>query len=57
MLAVDQRSKPTYDWERVVLARAERLASTLASDADEAKRLLRGWAAETARALRVEEAG
>ena len=50
-------SNPTYDWERVVLARAERLASTLASDPDEAKRLLQGWAAETARALRVEDAG
>ena len=35
-------SKPTYDWERVVLARAERLARTLASDRDEAKQLLRG---------------
>lgn len=50
-------SKPTYDWERAVLARAERLARTLAADPDEAKGLLRGWAAETARALRVEDVG
>ena len=40
-----------------MLARAERLASTLASDSGEAKRLLQGWAVETARALRVEDAG
>jgi hypothetical protein len=46
-------SKPTYDWEREVLRRAERLAAALTSDPDEARRLLQTWAAETARALGV----
>jgi hypothetical protein len=42
---------PTYEWERVVLRRAERISSVLAADAAEAKRLLEGWADGTARAL------
>jgi len=46
-------SKPTYDWERVVVDRAEHLSATLATDPEAAKRLLHGWAAETARALGV----
>ena len=50
-------SKPTYDWERVVLVAPSCWRGRWPPIPTRLRRLLRGWAAETARALKVEGAG